>query len=183
MKYLRAVNCMISTAPKHKNNFPVVESRYEDFVAFHVNATLGGSVISLNIATQGHDLFSYPTTGQDPSSIQPSTTCMLPPSSGSPSTTCMLPPSSRSPSTTCMLPPSSGSPSPELLLSNILLSMIAKLSVLLTGWWFVPCASLKCKVNTTSRDIQIRTYRTVVHPQERSVLSYFGRTKACSLTS
>jgi hypothetical protein len=34
---------MMAAPPKFKEQFPVVQNRYEDFVALHVNITLGGT--------------------------------------------------------------------------------------------------------------------------------------------
>jgi tyrosinase len=40
--YIRAVNCMFTKPPISKKYFSVVQSRYDDFVALHANATGGG---------------------------------------------------------------------------------------------------------------------------------------------
>jgi tyrosinase len=42
MKFTEAVNCLMAAPPKFKKYFPIVENRYDDFVALHVNSTLGG---------------------------------------------------------------------------------------------------------------------------------------------
>jgi hypothetical protein len=39
IKYTQAVNCLMSTPAKFKKYFPVAETRYDDFVALHVNMT------------------------------------------------------------------------------------------------------------------------------------------------
>lgn len=41
--YIRAVKCMLNSPPKTKNYASGIQNRYEDFVAMHVNTTLGGS--------------------------------------------------------------------------------------------------------------------------------------------
>lgn len=41
--YIKAVKCMMEKEPISKKYFPVVTSRYEDFVAVHANATGGGA--------------------------------------------------------------------------------------------------------------------------------------------
>lgn len=40
--YIRAIQCMQNSPPKSKQYFSVVQSRYDDFVALHANATGGG---------------------------------------------------------------------------------------------------------------------------------------------
>jgi hypothetical protein len=40
--YIDAIKCMLNSPPKYKHYFPVVNSRYDDFVALHANATGGG---------------------------------------------------------------------------------------------------------------------------------------------
>jgi hypothetical protein len=40
--YINAIKCMLTSPPKYKNYFSVVNSRYDDFVALHANATGGG---------------------------------------------------------------------------------------------------------------------------------------------
>jgi hypothetical protein len=42
VKFVEAVNCLISAPPKFQKEFPIVENRYDDFVALHVNTTQGG---------------------------------------------------------------------------------------------------------------------------------------------
>jgi hypothetical protein len=41
-KYIDAVRCMMLKPAKYDKDFPVVTTRYDDFVALHVNATQGG---------------------------------------------------------------------------------------------------------------------------------------------
>jgi tyrosinase len=40
--YIRAVKCLISSPPKTQTLASAVQNRYEDFVAMHINTTLGG---------------------------------------------------------------------------------------------------------------------------------------------
>jgi hypothetical protein len=42
-KYIEATKCMQAKAPIFKKTFPIVESRYEDFVAVHVNVSAAGT--------------------------------------------------------------------------------------------------------------------------------------------
>jgi hypothetical protein len=49
-QYIDAVKCLMNKPPIAKKYFPLVNNRYEDFVALHANATGGG--IRLDIALQ-----------------------------------------------------------------------------------------------------------------------------------
>ena len=40
--YIRAVKCLLSSPPKTQTLASGVQNRYEDFVAMHINTTLGG---------------------------------------------------------------------------------------------------------------------------------------------
>ncbi|KAF2666287.1 Di-copper centre-containing protein [Microthyrium microscopicum] len=44
VKFTQAVNCLMSSPAKYKNYWPVIENRYDDFVALHVNQTEQSSV-------------------------------------------------------------------------------------------------------------------------------------------
>jgi hypothetical protein len=41
-----ATKCMLSSPPKFKKQFPIVENRYEDFVALHINSTMFSMVLA-----------------------------------------------------------------------------------------------------------------------------------------
>lgn len=40
--YINAVKCLIESPPKTKKYLESIQNRYEDFVAMHLNTTLGG---------------------------------------------------------------------------------------------------------------------------------------------
>jgi hypothetical protein len=45
-RYINSVQCLLNKAPITKKTFPVVTSRYEDFVALHANASAAGRDLS-----------------------------------------------------------------------------------------------------------------------------------------
>jgi tyrosinase len=45
-KYIQAIECLFAKPPISKKHFPIVTSRYEDFVALHTNSTGGGGFLS-----------------------------------------------------------------------------------------------------------------------------------------
>jgi hypothetical protein len=42
-KYIVATNCMMTKPAKFRAQFPIIESRYDDFKALHVNISLSGT--------------------------------------------------------------------------------------------------------------------------------------------
>jgi hypothetical protein len=58
VKFVQAVNCLMTAPPKFKKNFPIVENRYDDFVALHVNTTLGGKgVRAMNLPLNNNNRY------------------------------------------------------------------------------------------------------------------------------
>jgi tyrosinase len=52
-RYIKAVQCLFNKPPTAKKYFPLVTSRYEDFVALHANATGGAAKLNEN-STHSH---------------------------------------------------------------------------------------------------------------------------------
>jgi hypothetical protein len=61
IKFIKSVDCLMKAPAKYKKHFPIVEDRYDDFVALHVNATKGGEIGSAMIVNASSML----PTGED----------------------------------------------------------------------------------------------------------------------
>jgi tyrosinase len=56
-RYIKSVQCLLAKEPVTKKRFPLVTSRYEDFVVLHANASAGGR----DLMSGGFPIFGFAT--------------------------------------------------------------------------------------------------------------------------